>query len=314
MEAVVDNVIKSKNERKTQSKQQNEKTRTSSFGSSKRIGHDSSDFYKRKIYNDKSLSSKSLETSSNQVESKFLNQVHCHSSEDMHELPDQSVHLVVTSPPYNVGKEYDEDLSIDEYRMLLFSVFAECGRVLVDGGRACINIANVGRKPYIPLNGLISTIMLDLGYFMRGEIIWDKGASAGVSCAWGSWKSPSNPVLRDIHEYILIFSKGTYKRLDKGEPSISKQDFLDWTKSIWRFPADSARRVGHPAPFPVELPRRLIDLYTYQGDIVLDPFIGSGSTAVASHNLQRNWIGYDISSEYCKLTQNRIMGSRKLDD
>ena len=236
-----------------------------------------------------------------------LGQVHCHTSEAMRELTDQSVHLMVTSPPYNVGKEYDEDLSWDQYRSLLTRVFTECYRVLVEGGRACVNIANIGRKPYLALNAEVVRIMCAIGYRMRGEIIWNKAASAGVSCAWGSWMSPSNPVLRDVHEYILVFSKGAYRRgPTAGKATIGRDHFLEWTKSVWEFPAESARKVGHPAPFPVELPLRLIELYTYANDIVLDPFMGAGSTAIASVRTKRRWVGYDTKSEYCERTRARV--------
>jgi site-specific DNA-methyltransferase (adenine-specific) len=121
----------------------------------------------------------------------------------MKDIPDNYVHLMITSPPYNVSKEYDEDLSLREYLDLLHKVFKETFRVLVHGGRACINVANIGRKPYIPLSDYVSHIMIDLGFDMRGEIIWNKAAGAGVSTAWGSWQSASNPILRDTHEYIL---------------------------------------------------------------------------------------------------------------
>lgn len=283
------------------------RTSTTTFGVSSRIGHDSSKFYERRMYQSNDTSSnKHLPEQS--VPAEVVNNVYCKSSEHMDELPDNSVHLMVTSPPYNVGKDYDEDLSLDEYEELLRNVFRETYRVLVDGGRACVNVANVGRKPYIPLSALISRLMIvDIGYLMRGEIIWNKSASAGTSCAWGSWMSPSNPVLRDVHEYILVFSKNSYRReRTNGEPTIERDDFLDSTKSVWDFAAESARKVGHPAPFPVELPARLIQLYTYAGDVVLDPFIGSGSTALASVESNRNWIGYDTSDEYCELTRSRL--------
>ena len=225
----------------------------------------------------------------------------------MLELPDNSVHLSVTSPPYNVGKDYDDDLTEDEYHDLLKSVWCEVFRVLVPGGRACINVANIGRKPYIPINAMIAQQMAEIGFLMRGEIIWDKSASAGVSCAWGSWRSASNPVLRDTHEYILVFSKGRFNRLAKDKTStITKEEFLEYTKSIWTFPTESARRVDHPAPYPVELPRRLIQLYTFANDIVLDPFIGSGTTAVASVQSGRRYVGYDISEEYVSTARRRV--------
>ena len=243
----------------------------------------------------------------NECADETINRIYNHSSADMYELPDNSVHLSVTSPPYNVGKDYDEDLTEDEYYDLLKSVWCEVYRVLAPGGRACVNIANIGRKPYIPINAMISHQMTELGFLMRGEIIWHKNASAGVSCAWGSWKSPSNPVLRDTHEYILVFSKGRYNRPAKDKIStITKEEFLEFTKSVWTFPAESAKRVKHPAPYPVELPRRLIQLYTYADDIILDPFLGSGTTAVAAIQSMRRYVGYDTSAEYVEIAKHRV--------
>lgn len=228
----------------------------------------------------------------------------------MQELPDNCIHLMITSPPYNVKKEYDEELSLDEYRGLLRKVFQETYRVLVTGGRACINVANLGRKPYIPLHAFIIEDMLQIGYLMRGEIIWNKAASASSSTAWGSWLSATNPVLRDVHEYILVFSKQSFSR--KGEKPIStieKQQFLDWTKSVWTFPAVSARRIGHPAPFPVELPQRLIELYSFKGDAILDPFAGSGTTCLAAYTSERQYVGYEIEAEYIQLAEKRLLDS-----
>jgi DNA modification methylase len=215
---------------------------------------------------------------------------------------------MVTSPPYNVTKEYDADLSLDEYLRLLGKVFAETYRVLVDGGRACVNVANVGRKPYIPLSDYISRLMIEIGFQMRGEIIWHKRAGAGVSMAWGSWQSASNPVLRDVHEYILVFSKGTFNRpkTDQQVDTITKEQFIKWTKSVWTMNPESAKKVGHPAPFPVELPFRLIQLYTFRGDIVLDPFMGSGTTAIAALKAKRKYIGYEINPDYVRLAERRI--------
>lgn len=238
----------------------------------------------------------------------LLNRIYCKSSENMDEIPDNSIHLMITSPPYNVGKEYDEDLTLDEYLELLTAVFKQCFKKLVTGGRACINIANIGRKPYIPLHAMVIEIMLDLGFLMRGEIIWDKSASAGGSCAWGSWMSASNPVLRDYHEYILIFSKDSYSksRNQEKKDTIQRDDFIQWTKSVWTFPAVNAKKIGHPAPFPIELPHRLINLYSYEGDVVLDPFCGSGTTCIAALQNNRKYIAYDINEEYVKLSRKRI--------
>jgi site-specific DNA-methyltransferase (adenine-specific) len=230
------------------------------------------------------------------------------SAERMAELQDCSVHLMVTSPPYNVGKDYDEDLSLEEYLGFLRRVWAEVYRVLVPGGRACINVANLGRKPYIPLHAFLLRDLIDIGFLMRGEIIWDKGASASASTAWGSWQSASNPTLRDAHEYILVFSKGTYRRerRDGRKDTITKEEFLEFTKSVWTFSAESARKVGHPAPFPIELPYRLIQLYTFEGEVVLDPFMGSGQTALAALRSARHYVGYEANTEYVRLAEKRI--------
>jgi len=282
------------------------KTEMSEFGVSSRLNHDSSKFYNSRMYKEKKIKKK-IEYKENQISKEKLNKIFQKSSEKMAELPDNSVHLMVTSPPYNVGKEYDDDLTLKEYLQLLENVFKETKRVLVPGGRVCINIANVGRKPYIPLHSHIINIMLKEGFLMRGEVIWNKAASAGTSTAWGSWKSASNPTLRDVHEYILIFSKETFsrKKKDKGD-SITKEEFLDYTKSIWDFSAVSAKKIGHPAPFPEELPYRCIQLFTFKGDVVLDPFMGSGQTALAAIKAKRNFVGYDISKDYCKLANTRI--------
>lgn len=281
-------------------------TKTSSFGTVGRFNHDSSEFYSRKMYSDAQI--KTIEDSKeNELSPDVLDKLFCKSSEAMAELPDNSVHLMVTSPPYNVGKDYDENLSLEEYRELLRKVFKETYRVLVVGGRACINVANLGRKPYIPLHSFIIDDMLEIGFFMRGEIIWNKASSAGTSMAWGSWLSATNPSLRDVHEYILVFSKGSNGRIANDKKStITKEDFMELTKSVWTFPAQQARLVGHPAPFPVELPLRLVKLYTFQGDIILDPFIGSGTTAIAALMENRHFVGYDVDKNYIKIAEKRV--------
>lgn len=281
-------------------------TTTSSFGTPGRINHDSSKFYASKLYEGLD-NGKKVEFVENSIPQEYLNQVFCKSSEKMDELPANSVHLMVTSPPYNASKEYDEDLSLGEYLDLLNRVWKETYRVLVPGGRACVNVANLGRKPYIPLHRYIIEGMQEIGFLMRGEIIWNKASSASPSTAWGSWLSAANPVLRDIHEYILVFSKDSFSRKGKGKQNtITKEEFLEWTKSVWTFPAVSAREIGHPAPFPEELPRRLIQLYTFKDDVVLDPFAGSGSTCVAAIKDNRNYVAYDVDPQYVKLAEKRI--------
>lgn len=287
------------------------KTETSKFGSVLRESHSSKKFYSSKLFEEFKIPKK-IEYKQTEIPKCDLNRLYCKSSESMDELPDDSIHLMITSPPYNVGKEYDNDLTLDEYLELLTDVFRQSYRKLVTGGRACINIANIGRKPYIPLHAMVIEIMLDLGFLMRGEIIWDKSASAGGSCAWGSWMSASNPVLRDYHEYILVFSKESYSKdkMQTKKDTITKEDFIEWTRSVWTFPAVNAKRIGHPAPFPIELPHRLINLYSYENDIVLDPFCGSGTTCIAAAQNNRYYIGYDISEEYIDLAKKRISNQK----
>ncbi len=285
-------------------------TSSSGFGSPGRVSHDSSPFYGRRLYRDAAPRARRA-AAETPPPPEALDRVYAHSSEAMSELPEGSVHLMVTSPPYNAGKDYDEDLSLDEYRGLLRRVFLETRRVLVSGGRACVNVANLGRRPYLPLHAYLVADLLDLGFLMRGEIIWNKASSASPSTAWGSWRSAANPVLRDVHEYILVFSKDDFARSRSDRKStIRKEDFLEWTKSVWTFPAISARQVGHPAPFPEELPRRLIELYTFAGDLVLDPFCGAGTTCVAAARLGRHYVGYEVVPDYVRLAEKRLADVR----
>lgn len=281
-------------------------TITSRFGVSKREGHDSTPFYNSRLYRELKVDENAPEVE-NPIPPEILDKVLCQDARKMDNIPDSSVHLMVTSPPYNVGKEYDKDLNLDEYLQLLSDVFSETYRVLVNGGRACVNIANVGRKPYIPYHKFIIDAMYKAGFLMRGEVIWDKEAGAGVSTAWGSWCSASNPILRDTHEYVLIFSKGKFNRNGKNkESTITKEEFLEYTKSVWSFQPESAEKVGHPAPFPVELPYRCIQLYTFKGEVVLDPFCGVGTTCIAAIKTGRHFIGIDINPEYVKKAKRRI--------
>lgn len=282
------------------------RTSTSRFGTSKRESHDSTLFYAGRLYRDLKPENNVPEIE-NPIPPEILDRILLQDSRDVGNIPDSCLHLMVTSPPYNVGKEYDEDLSLDDYFRVLRSVFAETYRVLVNGGRACVNIANVGRKPYIPYHKFVMDAMFDAGFLMRGEVIWDKGAGAGVSTAWGSWRSASNPTLRDIHEYILVFSKGKMNRNGRGrESTITRDEFLLFTKSIWSFPPESANKVRHPAPFPKELPHRCIQLYTFRGDVVFDPFCGVGSTAVAAADLGRHFVCLDNNPEYVRRARKRI--------
>jgi site-specific DNA-methyltransferase (adenine-specific) len=228
------------------------------------------------------------------------------SAEKMDDLIDNCVSLTVTSPPYNVGKLSDNNLSDEDYWKLMRQCFKEVYRVTESGGRLVLNVANLGRKPYIPFSNMFTDLMLDLGFLMRGEIIWQKSKGANANFAWGSWLSASNPVIRDIHEYCLVFSKEGMSKGSKGKSTIEKDEFMESTLSIWNINPARAKKIGHPAPFPVELAERFINLYSYEKDLILDPFIGSGTTALAASKLKRSYIGYEVNAEYCKLAEKRL--------
>jgi len=282
-------------------------SKTTSFGTSKRESHNSSEFYARSMY---SGLNQDTTTSAVRVahydESLWANKIYQESSTDMKEIPDESVGLAFTSPPYNVGKDYEGDMSLDQYMSMIRSVAQEVYRVLKPGGRYVINIANLGRKPYIPLHSLFYELHDEEKFLCMGEIIWQKAKGASGSCAWGSWRSAKAPRLRDVHEYLLVFAKQSYSRPDKGASTLESSEFMESTLSIWDIPPESAKRVGHPAPFPVKLASRVVNLFSYQGDVVLDPFVGSGTTCMAAKSLRRSYVGYDISEEYCALAKERI--------
>ncbi len=294
-------------------------TATSEFGSGKRESHDSRPFYER--FNPPLISG------DDRVEKPVIvDAVFHHDARAMTDaqVADRSVALVVTSPPYFAGKEYETDMaeghvpaSYVEYMEMLRDVFAACLAKLEPGGRMAVNVANLGRKPYRSLSAdVISLLQDDLGMLLRGEIIWQKAKGAGGSCAWGSYRSPQNPVLRDVTERVIIASKGRFdravKRADREtrglphDPSIEADEFLEATIDVWEIPSERATQIGHPAPFPVALPRRLIELYTYAEDLVLDPFLGSGTTAVAAVETGRHYVGFDTESDYITLAEERI--------
>ncbi|MDQ3877892.1 MAG: site-specific DNA-methyltransferase [Actinomycetota bacterium] len=298
-------------------------TATSNFGVSRRESHDASDFYARFAV---------PETSTEETivinPASVLDQIYVGDARSMSEVLDDSVALVVTSPPYFAGKEYEQALgeghipsTYVEYLEMLTEVFRECVRTLEPGGRIAVNVANLGRKPYRSLASDVTAILQDrLGLLMRGEIIWQKAHGAGGSCAWGSFQSPANPVIRDLTERIVVASKGRFdraltrtQRARKRLPShatIFKDDFMEATTDVWDIPPESATRVGHPAPFPVELPLRLIELYTYRDDVILDPFMGSGTSAVAAVRSGRHFLGYDTDPDYVRAARERVAEER----
>ena len=238
--------------------------------------------------------------------SKIVNKIFNKSSENMEELVDNCVALTITSPPYNIGKLSDVEMSDEEYWAMIENCFREVYRVTESGGRLVVNVANLGRKPYIPFSDKYTDLLIKIGFIMRGEIIWQKSKGANANFAWGSWLSASNPVIRDVHEYLLVFSKESMSKNNKGKSTIKKEEFMDSTLSIWNIPPARAKKIGHPAPYPTELVERFIKLYTYEKDTVLDPFMGSGTTAKVAKQNGRNYIGYEINKDYIELANKRI--------
>ena len=252
--------------------------------------------------NKQELKEKHQENNVSLIKNKIFNK----SSEDMNELVDNCVSLTVTSPPYNIGKDSDLELNDEEYWKMINKVFSETYRVTKSGGRLVVNVANLGRKPYIPFSKYFTEALNEIGFIMRGEIIWQKSKGANANFAWGSWLSASNPVIRDIHEYCLVFSKDSMKNSSGGKSTIEKDEFMESTLSIWNITPEKAKKIGHPAPFPVELPKKFINLYSFENDFILDPFIVSGTTAVASKLLKRKYVGYEINKNYIEIANNRL--------
>ena len=300
-------------------------TSTSSFGVGRREAHDASAFYERfpapEICDDDRIAPHAS-----------TDRLWVGDARDMDacgDVADGSVALVVTSPPYYAGKEYEQAVghghvpaSYVDYLKMLEDVFRECVRKLEPGGRIAVNVANLGRRPYRSLSADVISILQDrLRLLLRGEVVWQKGRGATGSCAWGSFQRPGNPVLRDLTERVVVASKGRFDRAqppaaraEEGWPSDGSapvDEFMEATIDVWEIPPASATRVGHPAPFPVELPQRLIELYTYRGDLVLDPFMGAGTTAVAAVRTGRRYVGFDTDSSYIALAEQRIAGERQ---
>ncbi len=293
-------------------------TTTSNFGVGRREGHDAGPFYAR--FRAPVVSGDETVLPPDPVAEPFV----LGDARSMDTVSDGSVALVVTSPPYFAGKEYEEELdrtgvpsSYLEYLDLLRDVLAESVAKLEPGGRIAVNVANLGRRPYRSLSADVVGILAgDLGLLLRGELIWRKAEGASGSCAWGSYRSAANPVLRDVTERVVVASKGRFDRALgvearraaglPHESTLGADDFMALTLDVWSVPPERAQRVGHPAPFPVELPERIIGLYTYAGDLVLDPFMGSGSALVAAARLGRRYVGYDTDPGYVELARRRV--------
>lgn len=292
-------------------------TTTRHFGSSDRSSHDSSGFYAR--FDDPAIDLTGTIGDRSAVQ---LDVVHHADARHMHHLPANTVGFAFTSPPYFAGKEYELDgvggapRTFAEYIEMLDGVISECHRVLEPGGRIAINVANLGRTPYRSLSAIVVEILERQGFLLRGEIIWRKSKSAGGSCAWGSFNSAASPTIRDTTERIIVASKDRFDRCHTREQrrslglphldTITKDEFGEATTDVWDIPPESATRVGHPAPFPVTLAQRAIEMFSYLGDIILDPFMGSGTTAIAAIRSGRHYLGYDHLAKYVELADARI--------
>jgi DNA modification methylase len=241
----------------------------------------------------------------------YLDRIICGDAEVvLKSLPEGSVDIVFTSPPYNFGLGYDtgeDGISWEDYFTKLFAVFSECIRVLKYGGRIIVNVQPLF-SDYIPIHHIISKFFMDQGLIWKGEVLWEKNNYNCKYTAWGSWKSPSNPYLKYTWEFVEIFSKGELKKAgDRANIDISADEFKKWVVAKWSIGTErNMKDFNHPAMFPQDLVERTLKLFSYQGDIVLDPFNGAGTTTVVAKRLGRRYLGIDISEEYCKTAERRI--------
>lgn len=245
----------------------------------------------------------------------------------MPNVPDGTVDLIVTSPPYNVDlgnnkhkkdayEEYDDNLPYDEYLKWMSSLFNECNRVLKTGGRLCVNIGD-GANGSVPTHVDFTYRLLNQHnvpydnfepFQMMTTIVWDKN-QIGASTAWGSWQSPSQPSFPTQFEFIIVVAKGTTKHEgDKSKITVSGDDFIRNSRALWRFApeTDMMKKYDHPAMFPEELPRRLIDQLTYRDDVVLDPFSGAGTTCAVAKQMGRQYIGIEMTPKYHSRSMDRL--------
>ncbi len=267
---------------------------------------------KRGLYyyaNDNNFSKKN-----NDISNEYLNKIICGDSEEiLKQLPDNCIDLVFTSPPYNFGLDYestDDDHKWEKYFEKLFNIFNECIRVVKYGGRIVINIQPLF-SDYIPSHHIISNFFINKKMIWKGEILWEKNNYNCKYTAWGSWKSPSNPYLKYTWEFIEVFCKGSLKKEGISDNAdIIGDEFKKWVYGKWSIaPERKMKEYEHPAMFPEELVNRVLKLFSFKNDIILDPFNGAGTTTYIARLLSRKYIGIDISQEYCEKALNRLNSS-----
>lgn len=299
------------------------KTATTSFGTTAREGHDSSRFYAQF---DPPATTTVAGVGDLMAGRRIDAGARVGDARTMEGIPNGTAGLVFFSPPYMAAKGYEDGGDVDhiidppatfaDYLDLIEAVTVRSAEILEPGGRYVVNVANIGRRPYRHLAALVTAAAERNGFLAEGEIVWRKAAGASSSVAWGSWRSPAAPVLRDTTERILVFSKAQHgragtpaERAALGFPhqsTIGGDEFMAATLDVWDIPPESATRVGHPAPFPVALARRVIELYTFVGDLVVDPFVGSGTTLVAAAETGRVGVGFDTAPAYVELANKRL--------
>lgn len=279
-----------------------------SFNKDKRVKNKKENSKKRLAYE---YYKKEFSKTNNELNKKFINKIHCADSLDIiKKFPDNCIDIVLTSPPYNFGINYENtnDVNIwEDYFDKLFNIFRECVRVLKDSGRIIINVQPMF-SDYIPTHHLISNFFLKEGLIWKGEIIWEKNNYNCKYCTWGSWKSPSSPYLKYSWEFVEIFCKNSLKKEgDKNNIDIEAEEFKKLVYGKWSIaPERNMKKYKHDAMFPEGLVKRLLKLFSYKNDIVLDPFNGAGTTTKVAKQLNRKFIGIDISEEYCKTAINRL--------